>query len=114
MKKTYEFLMKLLYKFLGKLELKKILLVEKLALFKKRKMYRNIKWSKKQTKEFNNYWINNYGKKISTKGHKLYESINGIHNKEYIPDYIFATKIEPFFNSKSNSEVFSNKALTEI
>jgi hypothetical protein len=47
-------------------------------------------------------------------GHRLYEAINGVHHKDYMPDFLFATKVEPFFNSYFYAKLYSDKSLTEI
>src|SRR5690554_1531100 len=73
--------------------------------------YKKVKWSKKQKEEFNSYWKMNYGKRISNKTHRIYESINGKYNIEYVPDRLFSTKLEFNFNDYDYSTVFSNKTL---
>lgn len=64
--------------------------------------------------EFDTYWSKAYGKKIKNNGHRLYEAINGVHHKDYMPDFLFATKVEPFFNSYFYAKLYSDKSLTEI
>lgn len=87
---------------------------ENAALFKKRRLVNEVKWDDDTNSEFNAYWTGAYGKKIKSSGHKLYESINGVHQKDYMPDFLFATKVEPFFNSYSYAKLYSDKSLTEI
>ena len=70
----------------------KMLFAENLALFRKRKLINSVKWSKEQNSEFEYFWKCNY-KKINSQGHKLFEAINGVFHKNYMPDFLYATRI---------------------
>lgn len=87
---------------------------EHYALLRKKKLYKNIQWNKLQKQEFDEYWKKYYGKKITSKGHKLYESINGTHHKDYFPDFLFATKLELKLNNYIYARIYSDKSLTEL
>src|SRR5690625_1465829 len=87
---------------------------EHYALLRKKKLYKNIQWNKKQKQEFDENWKKHYGKKITSKGNKLYESINGTNHKDYFPDFLFATKLELKLNNYIYGRIYSDKSLTEI
>lgn len=87
---------------------------EKYALYRKKKLYGNIRWTKEQHDQFKNFWKTNYGKKIDSRGHKLYEGINGHFQKKYFPDYLFSTILEPLLNNFIYARLYSDKSLTEL
>lgn len=92
----------------------KVFLAEWYAILRKRKLYRDIKWTKEQKEEFDAYWKKKYGRKISPRWHKLYESINGIHNIAYIPEIMYTAYLEPRGNGYLYARAFSDKSLVEL
>ena len=89
---------------------RKTYLMEWIAILKKRKLYRDIKWTDNQLKDFNTFWKHNYGKKISPRWHKLFQSINGKFCVDYFPDVIYSTKIAPRMNPFFLSNELGSKA----
>ncbi len=87
---------------------------EYLAILRKLKLIKNIQWTSEQQIAFDNYWIENYGKKIKPYWHKLYEKCSGVFNIEYLPEYLYSTKIEFQLNPFKKSQVLADKSLTEI
>lgn len=87
---------------------------EWLAIFRKRKLYKDVKWTKEQKKTFKAYWKQHYGKKISNRWHRLYESFNGRFCIQYIPELLYSTKIEPRINNRSYMTVFSDKCMNKV
>lgn len=114
MKKLYRKILKKLQNLIIKIEISKTYIFEIIAIYKKRKLYRNIKWTKEQQKEFDDYWKENYGKKISNRWHKLYQSINGTFNIEYIPEILYSTKFEYKLNDYYKAKIFSDKGFYDI
>ncbi|MGI6047338.1 MAG: sugar-transfer associated ATP-grasp domain-containing protein [Petrimonas sp.] len=114
MKKTYRSLLTSIENLIVSIEKTKSIIGENYSLIQKRSLLKRIKWDKDTQNSFDKYWKLHFGKKISNKGHKLYEAINGIHHKNYIPDFLFATKVEPFFNPYFYKKFYSDKSLTEI
>lgn len=92
----------------------KILIFEWIAIIRKRRLYRNILFEKSQSKEINELWLRNFGKSISLRWHKLYQSINDNYNKYYFPDVIFSTVLEPKLNPIDVAKFLSDKSLTEL
>lgn len=96
------------------LERSKTYIAEWIAIFQKRHLYKNILWTREQQKEFDDFWIENYGRKISNRWHKLYQRMNGIFNPAYIPEILYTTKIEPALNPFWRTSVLEDKALIEL
>lgn len=114
MKTAYNYLLKSIDNFIVFLHKYKMYFAEHIALYKKKSLYKDVKWSKVQKKEFDSYWKKNFGKKITPNGHKLYESINGIFHKNYFPDFLFSTKLELKLNNLIYANIYSDKSLTEL
>lgn len=114
MKKIYRKFLKLLNSIPVFIEILKTYIAEWVAILKKAPLYKNIKWTKQQQKDFDDFWKKNYGKKISNRWHKLYEASNGVHQIEYLPEIIYSTIIEPQFNDYSYCTVYSDKNLNEL
>lgn len=93
------------------LEVVKNIYSEYLSIALKKKLYSNVIWTDEQQKEFDEYWIHNYGKRISNKWHRLYQNINGVFNVEYFPEHLFSIKLSQKLNPRSYSELFSDKNL---
>lgn len=114
MKKIYRKISEFLEDTIVFMEVSKIKFLEMQALKKKKKIYENVVWSLEKNEKFNEFWTRNYGKIIDSRGHKLYEGINGIFHKDYFPDYLFATKLEPILNNYKYARIYGDKSLTEI
>lgn len=80
---------------------------------KKTNLYKNVVWTTNQQKEFDEYWLTYYGKKISNKWHKLYESINGEHNIEYFPEGLYTSDFEPNVNRIDYCRVLRDKSFLQ-
>ncbi|MBQ8868891.1 MAG: hypothetical protein IJ027_04140 [Oscillospiraceae bacterium] len=96
------------------LETVKSFFAEWIAIFKKYPLYKNIKWSKEQQKEFDVFWKCHYGKKISNRWHRLYEACNGVHRIDYFPEILYSTKLQKKVNAYSYCRVFSNKSINDL
>ena len=83
-------------------------------IFRKRSLYQNIQWTREQKEAFDQYWKKNYGKKISPRWHKLYQSINGTFDAAYLPDVIYSTVVEPRIVPYYVGKTLSDKAIAEI
>lgn len=114
MRKFYRGILSIFENLIVLFEVNKMRISENIALLKKKKLYKDVQWSTESKNEFNAYWKEHYGHKITPKGHKLYEAINDTHHKDYIPDFLYATKVEPYFNPYFYAKLYSDKSLTEI
>ncbi len=114
MKKLYNRFLNFAEKIPLKMEIFKTFIAEWFAILRKKPLYKNVKWTKQQQKEFDEFWKKNYAKKISNRWHKLYEASNGVHRVDYLPEIIYSTKIEPKFNNYAYSKVYADKNLNEL
>lgn len=87
---------------------------EWISIFSKNNLVSSVKHTREQSIKIERYWNDVYGKKISTRWHKLYQSINGVFNEKYLPDIIFSTQIEPKLNPIGFARFYSDKGLTEL
>jgi len=81
---------------------------------KKTKLVENVKLSAQQENEIKTFYLENYGKKISTKWHRLYQSYTGKYDKNYFPEIIFSTELEPLLSDREISKQLTDKALVEL
>lgn len=114
MKQIYNKFLQALEALPTQLETAKTLVAEWYSIFRKYPLYRHIKWTKEQQKEFDLFWKTNYGKKISNRWHKLYEASNGVHRVDYFPEYLYSTRLEPLLNNYNYTKVFANKNLLDV
>lgn len=84
---------------------------EKKAIKKKMPLYENVKWTDGEKKRFEDYWITYYGEPIADYWHKLYQSISGVFDEKYFPDYLYSTELEWRLNPKAYCDVLSDKNL---
>lgn len=111
MKRIYRKLIRIVLSMPSYIDSKKTLLFEIISILKKRHLYKNIHWTVEQQKEFDDYWKKVYGKKISNRWHKLYQSINGVFRVDYFPEILYSTKVEPKINSYLSCKILSDKNL---
>ena len=81
---------------------------------KKQNLVKKVKLNQKQEQEIKNFYLDNYGKQISTKWHRLYQSYTGIYNKDYFPEIIFSTELEPLLCDRAISKQLTDKSLVEL
>lgn len=96
-----------------RLDKKKTWVAELLSVRKRSGMSNSVKWSDQEQKAFDHYWEDHFGRRISNKWHKIYQSINGEYCIEYIPEMLYTTKIEHLLNDYRYARVFADKALIE-
>lgn len=96
-----------------KIEILKTYICEKIAIYKKKHIWKQIKWSFEDECLFNKYWVNILGYKISNKYAKLYQAQSGEFHKEYFPEILYSCKLEPRLNDYYYSDILSDKGLLE-
>jgi len=82
-------------------------------IWRKRKLWKNVKLTKAQKEKLQTNFINYFGRKYSDKWHRLYQSYTGRFDENYFPEILFSTKLEPILNSRSISNVLQDKNLLE-
>ena len=113
LQKLYRNYISLLESLPAKQQYMKMYITERYALRRKKHLTNSVKWTDKQKKEFVDFWKANY-RNIRSDGHKLFESFNGQFNADYMPDFLYATKIEYALNNYKYANIYSDKALTEV
>lgn len=114
MKKVYRKIISIIEKSIVNLHIVKTWVFEWLSIFSKKNQYKNVKWSTDQQEMFDEFWQKNYGKKISNRWHKLYQSTNDIFDITYLPEIIYTTKLEPKLNELKIAKVLEDKSFVEI
>ena len=114
LKQKYRAFLRMLRYLPYKFDNMKFWLAEWKAIIVKHRLYKNVKWTKKEQKQFDDYWKNSYGKKIPNMWHKLYQASSGKFSVDYMPEYLYTTKIEPCMNDLFYSSVIEDKNFVEI
>lgn len=73
-----------------------------------------VKLTKEEKVQIQNYWKNQLGKKIPLIWHKKYYAYSGKLDVRFFPEILYTTKLEPLLNSDNAAKVLSDKNLTEI
>lgn len=84
---------------------------EKNNISKKRNQINKVVLTDEQVNEIQSFFKKHYGRKISTDWHRLYQSYTGTYCKEYFPEYLFSTKLEPLLNPYPIAEFLGDKNL---
>lgn len=84
---------------------------EKRNIQRKKYLYCTQKLTDEQKRKIDTFFVENYGKKVSYKWHRLYQSYTGKFDYRYLPEYIFTTKIELLSNKRLQVLPMENKAL---
>lgn len=87
---------------------------EWVSVMRRCNQYRNVVWSHDQQKGFDDFWITHYGKKISNRWHRLYQSANGVFDVSYFPEILYSTKLEPKLNQLDLANVLQDKSMIEV
>lgn len=81
---------------------------------RKENLVDKIRLSELEEKEITEYFKINYGKKYSSKWHRLYQSYTGIYDKKYYPEILFSTKLEQKLNNRDIAKIIEDKSLVEL
>lgn len=114
LKKIYRYFISRLYSLAFYVELSKTFVTEWIAIIRKYPIYKDVRWTNSQKREFNRFWKKNYGKRIPSMWHKLYQKCSGRFCVDYVPEIIYSTKIEPKMNDYLYQKALEDKFLVEI
>lgn len=81
------------------------------GIWKKRFLYSEVTLTKEQEDEIADFYKKHYGKRISTKWHRLYQSYTGNFRADYFPEILFSTVYEPMVNPYRKAEFLEDKNL---
>lgn len=90
-----------------------LLIGEYQKIWAKRHLWQKVILSKEQERLIQNNFKKNYDKKYPLYWHRLYQSYTRKFNKDYFPEILFSTKLEPLLNSREISNVLQDKHLIE-
>ena len=113
MRKTYRYIIKKLKNIIVSIEIIKSFLCEYYSIYKRKKIWNKVLWSKEQQELFDRFWLEQIGHKISPMWAKLYQAQNGHFCLNYFPESIYSYKIENKFNDYYYSDILQDKALLE-
>lgn len=91
-----------------------ILIHEYKNIFNKRNMFKEVKLTKEQKQQIDNFYKDNYGKKVKYWWHRLYMSYTGKFDYKYVPEYIYSTKIEPLTNNRIKVLPYEDKNMLSV
>lgn len=91
-----------------------IIIHEYKNIFSKRKLFKDQKLTIEQKNRIDEFYKANYGKKIPYWWHRLYMSYTGKFDCQYIPEYIYSTKLELLQNRRLSVLPFENKNMLSI
>ncbi|MFA0030472.1 sugar-transfer associated ATP-grasp domain-containing protein [Vibrio breoganii] len=114
MKTVFRRFIELCYEIIRIIIVFKIYFFEVIEIYRKRKLYSQIKWTREEQLEFDDYWKKILGYKISNRWHRLYQSVNGKFDIEYIPEWMYTVKLETLYNPMLKSRLLEDKSLCEI
>lgn len=77
-------------------------------------LYKKICYTKFQNKKINDYFIKNYGKKVDTRWHRLYQSFTGKFDKKYFPEILFSSELEPLLCDRKIAAQLTDKSMVEL
>ena len=81
---------------------------------KKKDLINSVNLSEKEKKEIDQFFLDNYGKRIPYHWHRLYQSYTGTYHKDYFPEILFSTKLEPLLNPYREAEFLGDKNLLPL
>ena len=87
-----------------------LLRCEKSTLASKKSQWRRVILTPEQKREIRSV----YGNKVSNKWHRLYQSYTGVFKRDYLPEILFSTRLEPKLCPRSICKVLQDKSLVEI
>jgi len=111
MKRIYNAFLRFLYRLPLVSEKIKLEIFERLKIHRKKKIYSTVTLTKEETTEIQAYWKDIYGKKISTKWHRLYQSYTGKYDKQYFPEILYSTKLASHLFDFHYARVLKDKNL---
>ena len=72
-------------------------------LYARRLVLKRVKWSKEKERKFDEFWIKNYGRRISPDWHRYYEATTGVFDVSFMPSRIFSPELLPALNEMESA-----------
>lgn len=83
-------------------------------IYRKRNLYSSVTLSTEEKKKIDEYYKKYYGKKVSHKWHRLYQSYAGVFDEQYFPEILYSTKLSNKLNPDNYAMVFQDKNLCNL
>ena len=84
---------------------------ERKNIKKKANLFKNVELTEEQKKQIDDFYRENYGKKVPYKWHRLNQSYTGNFDYRYLPEPLISTKLELLDNKRLQVLPMENKAL---
>lgn len=81
---------------------------------RKKNLIAKVSLSDHQKQEIKDFFKQNYGRKIRTDWHRLYQSYTGAYHKDYFPEILLSTELEPKLNPYREAEFLGDKNFLPI
>lgn len=82
---------------------------ERKNIKRKRKLIETVQLSETQKRQIDEFFLQNYGKKVPYDWHRLYQSYTGAFHFDYFPELLFSSKLEPMTNPYRTAELLGDK-----
>lgn len=109
--KIYRMLEKILLSFINFIWRFFVKIHEKKNIKSKELLYKKVVLTDEQKKQIDEFYLENYGKKVPYKWHQLYQSYTGDFDYRYLPEPLLSTKLELLDNKRLRVLPMENKAL---
>lgn len=83
-------------------------------LFKKRDLWLSVSLTNDQENRIQEFFKSHYGRHISSKWHRLYQSYTGVFCVDYFPEILFSTKLEPKLNNYREANLLGDKNFLSV
>lgn len=77
-------------------------------------LYSKVSYSKTEEEEIQKYYIENYGRKIDLRWHRLYQSFTGNFDKRYFPEILFSSDLELKLCNRVIASQLTDKCMVEL
>ena len=84
------------------------------AVKRKKELYSKVLLTKEQKEQIDQYFTEHYGKRLPYHWHRLYQSYTGTFRKDYFPEILFSTRLEPLLNDEAEATFIGNKSMLEV
>lgn len=78
------------------------------------KIYKQVNLTDEQKKKIDEFYLNNFGKKIPYMWHRLYQSYTGKFDEKYFPEFLYIPNFERKMNPISFANVFEDKEIVSL
>ena len=91
-----------------------IMIHEILNIWHKRKLIGRVTLTPEQKKQIDEFFLENYGKRVPYWWHRLYQSYTGKFDAQYLPEYIFSVRMEPRTNTRDRVFPLEDKNMLPV